>query len=361
MNKERNGAIKFGLVFIGASALIVGSAAWIVKKAKEESQTIAKDKVNVADLEKLGNANMLKGPPAGSSGGISFGDSGRVAVTTFEQPVEDPGVFSKEKGVAAQQIQELVDQIGLVDSREAPILVKTQTQKVIHQTPDGPVESEIYVTEDGKVLHNKQEVLDEFISRSVTPEVVGNLAAGKNKSVLDSLLDGSPINISNFITAKPENFPSDKNSSERIKAVGQTLTVNNPGGSSDAAIPNFSRLRAVGTDLSNVDVLKVQNPDFLREIKSGQGPLTPEQKILVNQQRLKIDPRNQTSSDRTEIARNVAAGVAEKQIVTARAADLNKAGYDEVKAKEFLASKGLKINGQLSAQQFAALERQLTA
>jgi hypothetical protein len=137
--------------------------------------------------------------------------------------------------------------------------------------------------------------------------------------------------------------------------------VNNPGGSSDAAIPNFSRLRAVGTDLSNVDILKVQNPDFLREIKSGQGPLTPEQKILVNQQRLKIDPRNQTSSDRTEIARNVAAGVAEKQIVTARAADLNKAGYDEVKAKEFLASKGLKINGQLSAQQFAALERQLTA
>lgn len=69
--------------------------------------------------------------------------------------------------------------------------------------------------------------------------------------------------------------------SSRVEAISKTLATTNPGQSSAPQVTNFSRLKALNADLSKVDLLGVQNQSYLPSIKTGQGPLTEDQKVLA--------------------------------------------------------------------------------
>jgi hypothetical protein len=371
MNGKRDG-LKHALIFLGVTSGILTSGYYVYKEARKESRTQPADPEVVTGPSKRVEVDTPEPPVADGGGGIIFADEndtdvfssdpGSTEVTTFETPPDTVDTISDDVPTAINQIKDLANQIGLTQSKEQQDIVNVETFKVVTQTPDGPVEKKVFITADGRQLNSEQEVLDEFIKVSISPEVVGELNAGTNKSTLDALFAGSPINVTNFITEAPKNFPKAKVDSDfqrRAQALQPTLTVDNPGASSSSRIPNFSRLAATGVDLSKVDPFGVANPDFLSDIKDGQGPLTEAQRIAVDQQRLKTDPRNMTSSERQEIQDNRDRRAAENQVVTVRATALKEAGFDEAKAKEFLRSKGFAVRGTLTPETFANLERQL--
>jgi hypothetical protein len=247
-------------------------------------------------------------------------------------------------------------------------LVFDAIQKLVvnRSTAEGSTQEIVYVDAfTGKQYNSEQAILDEFIKQSVTPELLRDISEGTALSTLQAIQAGQPINVTNVITKRPEFFPEAKFDAiseafqSRARALAATLTVTNPGGSSAAGLPNFSRLAALGTDLSQVDLYSVRNPDFLGEIKSGQGPLTAAQKILVDQARLTIDSRNMTSSDRAQIEANTKKRQAEIVATAIRSAQLIKAGYNEANAKAALLKQGINVTGSLSASQYAALEKRL--
>jgi hypothetical protein len=247
-------------------------------------------------------------------------------------------------------------------------LVFDAIQKLVvnRSTAEGSTQEVVYVDAfTGKQYNSEQAILDEFIKQSVTPELLRDISEGTALSTLQAIQAGQPINVTNVITKRPEFFPEAKFDAiseafqSRARALAATLTVTNPGGSSAAGLPNFSRLAALGTDLSQVDLYSVRNPDFLGEIKSGQGPLTTAQKILVDQARLTIDSRNMTSSDRAQIEANTKKRQAEIVATALRSAQLIKAGYNEANAKAALLKQGINVTGSLSASQYAALEKRL--
>jgi hypothetical protein len=356
-NETRNNVA----IFAGVVASIIGAAIAIRREVYADTGSPEQKTSNVNGPDDTQKTNYVPSPPAGGGGPVSGGQQAgtvtRNEVTTFESQPETPYDLSPDVSVAIQQIKDLSNQTGL--SNEQLKLVNYKEQTVNVSTPGGTVIHKQYVLPDGRVLNSEQEVLDEFIKSSFTKEVKQELAKGDGKSTIEALFAGSPINATAFITSRPESFPEAKSDTkflQRAQAVEPSLTVDNPGGSSNARVPNFSRLAAVSTDLTKVDLYGVQNPDFLGEIKSGQGPLTASQRILVDQQRLAIDPRNMTSSDRAEITANQQAATAEKAVINARAESLKAGGYNEPLAKAYLYEHGINVNGQLSAKQFAVLE-----
>jgi hypothetical protein len=227
----------------------------------------------------------------------------------------------------------------------------------------------VFVTPDGRTL-TAQQVLAEFIGKTEVQEALGSLQAGTGKSVLQSLFDGSPINVTNFITERPLGFPVapiDSAFQQRAQAIGPSLRVDNPGASSVAGLPNFSRLAALGVDLSQVDLFGVNksrtnpaaNPGAFGVIKTGSGPLTPSQRAFVDAARLAIDPRNQTSAVKKEISDNIAKAQAANLERQTRTAQLTTAGFNETDAKAFLRAQGFNVTGSLTAASFAAIEQSL--
>jgi hypothetical protein len=184
------------------------------------------------------------------------------------------------------------------------------------------------------------------------------LQEGTALNTIEALLAGKPVNTTNFITERPTFFPEapiDSEFQSRAQALQRTLTASNPGSSSNAEIANFSRLAAVGTDLSQVDLFGVQNPDFAGFIKTGQGPLTNTQKQALDQIRLSIDPRNMTSSDFEEIRRNQAKRAAEKEALAMEVAALRRAGLTPDIAREILNKFGFAVRGEVTLELFATL------
>lgn len=290
-------------------------------------------------------------PITGGSGGIIQQPNERITVVR-SNPIEVK-LLSTDPIEREQTIRDLAESTGL-SGKEEVTGVKTG------KTGTGET---IYFTPEGKILTNKQEVFNDFLDKTFTPEVTGVFTKSDTKQVstLEAVRTGQPVNVTNFLTERPQFFPEAKSDTaflKRAQALQPTLTVGNPGGSSSAAVPNFSRLAALGVDLSKVDILKVQNPAFLGGIKSGQGPLTTAQKIAIDQERLRIDPRNMTSSDFRAIEANKASAAAASAARTARAAEL-KTGFNEVKARAFLKSKGFNVQGDLTPQTFANIEAAL--
>jgi hypothetical protein len=314
-------------------------------------------------LESSPGSISSAGPSASSVGSDNLTEElpeGRVRVITV--PIDSEAELIQRLDPSIQQVN--IEAPETFVSDDGQFLIDAIQQLQVFRNQDGTTTEQTVFLLDGKQFNSRQELLDEFIRLAAPPEELAAIS-GQSISTLDALRTGAPIDATAFLTSRPDFFPEaapDAISTEfqrRARALESTLTVSNPGGSSVAGIPNFSRLAAVGTDLSKVDLYSVQNPDFLGSIKSGQGPLTAEQRRLVDQQRLAIDPRNQTSSDRLEIARNQAINAVQRELREQRAAQITKAGFDEQAAKALLLSKGLRVTGGLTANQFAALEARL--
>lgn len=318
--------------------------------------------------QKLNQTSQTSDPDL-AGGSIVFGqpDSGvkdTPVITSGVVPAQGP---VDTTGLSVTDIISLINQ--LAEQQGAQInetpLVDVKPQTVTVSTGDGVTTQTIYVAPDGKQYKSEQEVFDAYIKTAFNDKARAELQSGQGKSTLEALFarEFDRIDPTNFITKLPPNFPKAQANTaflKRAQAIQPSLTVSNPGNSSNSRVPNFSRLTAVGADLSKVDLFGVQNPAFLGSIKSGQGKLTEAQRILVDQERLRIDPRNQTSTTRAEIERNKARAAAESKLRLARATELKVAGYDEARAKAFLASKGMVIHGSLSPETFAALERRFT-
>ena len=354
MHKVKGGtALKDAGVILGVVSAIAVAAA-IARKAFATSGS--ENGLKPADTTSGGDGLLLDDPinafGSGGSGGIVQQPNERL-VTVASHPVEVVRL-SDDPLVREQTIKSLSEQTGTT-GKENITGVKTGTRSDSFGNKDT-----IYYTPEGKILTNKQEVFDDYLEQTFTSEVRGVFTSPNTKqvSVLQSLQSGKPVNVTNFLTERPAFLPEAKSDTtflRRAQALKPTLTVGNPGASSSAAVPNFSRLAALGVDLSKVDILRVQNPSFLGSIKSGQGPLTAAQKVLIDQERLRIDPRNQTSSVTAAIRANQARNAAASAARAARASQLTP-GFNEAQARAFLKSKGFNVTGTLTPATFASLE-----
>jgi hypothetical protein len=357
MNNKNSSAIKLAATFVATSAALIAAASFVVKKRADASNQRGVDEDAEPRLL-IDDAIPVSGPSsppiAAGGGGIVFGQPSPTVV------LPNSGiVISKDPVVAIEQIRVLAETAGGTQGG-SPNVAGVKEQTVTTTDASGTRVQKVFVTADGRNL-TEQQVLDEFIKTSFDPVVRQDLEEGRNKSVLQSLFDGSPINVTNFVTERPVGFPEAKADTaflRRAQALKPTLTVGNPGGSSAAAVPNFSRLAAVGTDLSKVDLFGVQNPNFLGSIKTGQ-PLTERDRQLIAEQRAKTDPRNMTRAELDSVRKNAQSRIVEKGQIDARANSLSAAGFNEASAKAFLKSKGFNVTGSLTAAQFAALERKL--
>lgn len=333
------------LAKVGAAAAILTVAAVIVRMAIKETNA---DSQRVQPAEPEGLTIRGPNPPSATGGG---GVTQGPATTT-----QIPGgiIFSEDPQVAIQQIRDLAEQANSQLTEAQLALTEVRPQTITTNTDGIARVSEVFVAPDGTQYASKQEVLDAFIKASLTPEVLKSIEKNTGVSVLEALRTGQPINPSAFITKRPDAFPEAKSDTaflRRAQALQPTLTADNPGGSSNASVPNFSRLAAVGVDLSKVDIFGVQNKSFLREIKTGQGPLTEEQKILVNAERKRIDPRNQTVQERAAISSAIDARKREAEKEQAQARALVASGFSEAAAKAELLKSGIAVRGGLTALQ----------
>jgi hypothetical protein len=309
----------------------------------------------VAGRDDPSHGEPIDFPSSGGGSGLIQAPNKRVTVVTPNE--SSVVILSDDPAVREQTIKNLAEGTGTT-GKESITGVKTGTRNDSFGN-----KSTIYYTPEGKILSSKQEVFDDYLEKTFTPEVSGvfTIPNTKQVSVLEALQTGKPANVTNFLTERPELFPEAKSDTaflKRAQALKPTLTVGNPGASSSAAVPNFSRLAALGTDLSKVDILGVQNPNFLGEIKSGSGPLTAAQKILIDQQRLKTDPRNQTFAQRAEIEANKAKAAAASANRAAIEAGVTP-GFDAVAAKAFLRSKGYNVTGDITPKTFASISAAL--
>jgi hypothetical protein len=264
----------------------------------------------------------------------------------------DPSV--KEVKLTSPLIYVKDDGTAVLDAVQELVVNRVDPNNITQQT--------VYVDKDGTQYNSEQELFDAFIRQSSSQALI-DLQNKKNLSTLEAIQLGVPINVTNVITTRPQGFPEAKPDAispefqKRARALEPTLTVTNPGGSSASGLPNFSRLAAVGTDLSMVDLYNVRNPDFIGNIKGK--ALTQEQQVKLDQLRLKIDPRNMTSADfELQRAKALANSLTKAQI-DKRAAELSKSGYTPDKGVNYLATQGIKVTGGLSPSQFAAIEARL--
>lgn len=377
MNRKQREAFKYVGILAGSATAILVAFGLIAKRAIAETSETSQggEALPPTSITTLPTAPVI--PAAG--GGIVFGPDGKVSgpvsVVTVPgklnpdgtvSPIQlvpgspvSPVIISDDPIIREEQINTIAETTNIPN--EVIDIVGVTPQTITTNTGDGVMVEEVFVTDDGRVL-TPQQVLTEFINTAEVQEGLGSLQAGTGKSVLQSLFDGSPINITNFLTERPLGFPKapiDSEFQRRAQALGPGLTVSNPGASSAAGIPNFSRLAALGVDLSEVDLFGVQNPEFLRDIKSGTGPLSPAEKALVQEQVTRNDPRNFTFADKKEISDNIAARKSEKLREAERSSQLTAAGFNEADAKAFLKSKGFNVQGSLTAGQFVAIERSL--
>jgi len=356
MNNGKNGSTgkTVGVIFGVAMAIAVAAGLAIRPVSAAKSATGGKEiEPVIPDQPPVGGFTPT--PSSGGGGGIVQQPNERI-VTVASHPVEVVQIPS-DPIEREETIKKLSEQTG-VKGDEDITGVKTGTR-----TDSSGRTSTIYYTPEGKILSTKQEVFNDYLEKTFTPEVRGVFTNPNTKQVstLEAIRTGKPVNVTNFLTKRPESFPAAKADTaflRRAQALQPTLTVGNPGASSSASVPNFSRLAALGVDLSKVDILRVQNPGFLGFIKTGQGPLTAEQKILVDQARLAIDPRNRTFAQQAEAERRQAANAAAAAARNARAKELAPS-FDEATAKAFLRSKGYNISGKLSPQTFANIEAAL--
>jgi hypothetical protein len=333
------------LAKIGAASAILAAGAVIIKMAMKETNAGSQG-VQPAEPEGL----TTRGPDAP----LATGGGGTIHGPATTTQIPGGVIFSEDPQVAIQQIKDLAEQANSQLTEAQLALTEVRPQTITTNTDGTARTREIFVAPDGKQYQSKQAVLDAFIKESLTPDVLKSIEKNTGVSVLEALRTGQPINPSAFITKRPDAFPEAKSDTaflRRAQALQPTLTADNPGGSSNASVPNLSRLAAVGTDLSKVDIFNVQNKSFLGEIKSGQGPLTEAQKILVNAERKRIDPRNQTVQENAQISANIEAQrrEAEKELAQARA--LEASGFTEAAAKAKLLKSGIAVRGGLTTLQ----------
>jgi len=356
MNKGKNGSTgkTVGVIFGVAMAIAVAAGLAIRPVSAAKSAEGGKETKPVVP-EQPPISEFTPGFSSGGGGGVIQQPNERIIQVT-PRPVEVVEIPSDP--IEREKTIKMLSESTGIKGDEDITGVKTGTR-----TDSSGRTSTIYYTPEGKILTSKQEVFSDYLDRTFTPEVRGVFTSPNTKQVstLEAIRTGKPVNVTNFLTERPENFPVAKADTaflRRAQALQPTLTVGNPGASSSAAVPNFSRLAALGVDLSKVDILKVQNPRFLGSIKTGQGPLTAEQKILVDQARLAIDPRNRTFAQQAEAERRQAANAAAAAARNARAKALTP-GFDQVTAKAFLKSKGYNFSGTLTPQTFANIEAAL--
>jgi hypothetical protein len=357
-------------IFTGFSLAVVGLsgyAAYGYYSKKDESDKPIPNEPFAAGSLDLQRDDVGINEGGGTYNGVSTPtsavrlDTGVGDAKTLVIPLDRTSEFSERIDPSVKEVKLTSPLIYIRDDGSA-VLDAVQELTVNRSTPDGIKQELVYVDKEGNQYKSEQELFDAFIRQS-SQQAILDLQQKKNLSTLESIQRGVPINVTNVITSRPEGFPEAKPDAisrefqERARALQPTLTVFNPGGSSAAGLPNFSRLAAVGTDLSQVDLYNVRNPNYIGHIK-GQ-PLTPDQQVKLDQLRLKIDPRNMTSSDFAEQQAAKLANALSQAQREKRAAELSKAGYTEQQAKNYLASQGIKVTGSLTAQQFAAIEARL--
>jgi hypothetical protein len=294
--------------------------------------------------------------------GVSVGTSGTGLVQdtnpqVLEIPLDRSSEFAGKLNPDVKTVK-LTSPLVYVDEYGRPYAAY-QSLTVNRATPDGVKTTTEYVDEKGNTYKSEQDLFNAFIQQS-SAQGLKDLESGKNLSVIDSINQGIPINVTNVLTKLPESFPKAKPDAisvefqRRAQAIGKTLTAENPGGSSAAGVANFSRLAALGADLSQVDLYNVRNPDFVGKV-SATG-LTPKQQEIIDRLRA---GKGYTSQELAEVKANEARRAQEIAQTTARAKELTNAGYTEEKGVAYLASQGIKVNGSLTAQQFAGLEAKL--
>lgn len=270
-------------------------------------------------------------------------------------PFDEQSEFFSRIGPQTTEI--VLEAPELFVSTESGQIVPTVRSEVITRNEGGQITQQtVFVDQFGNTFNSEQELLQAAVR--ISDEVNAELQSGTSISVIEALLAGKPVNTTNFLTERPTVFPIaeiDSDFQRRAQALAPSLTASNPGASSSSRVANFSRLAALGTDLSEVDIFGVQNPDFLGEIKTGQGPLTDSQKQLLDNVRLSIDPRNMTSSDFEEIRRNQERRRQEKAALDAEVAALRRAGLTPDIARQILNEFGFAVRGEVTLELFATL------
>jgi hypothetical protein len=352
------------IIWIGAAAA-TAAAAFIfgpgrIKKAfasKEHNDPVI-DPVEAGVIEFTPRPDIESGGISSSGGNSSFesDDSGvSQELTRVVIPLDEPSEFYTTFNPGVKEV--VFESPQLFVSTETGQIVPTIKTEILTKNVDGVQQQQtVYIDQFGNTFGSKQELLDAAVK--ISDAVNSELQQGNALSLIEALAAGKPVNTTNFITERPVEFPEaaiDSEFQRRAQALGATLTSDNPGASSAARIANFSRLAALGTDLSKVDIYGVQNPDFLGGIKTGQGPLTTAQKQLLDQVRLSIDPRNMTSSDFEEIRKNQAKAAAEKEALAKEVAALKASGLTLDQAKKILNQFGFAINGPVTYELFATL------
>jgi hypothetical protein len=335
---------------------------------KPKDEAIPNEPFAAGNLDIHRDGGSLEGSNTSLGGAGPIGPGSSIGYSNTEKlitvPLDSESEFVARIGPGTKEVV-VSSPFLLVQDDGSAILDGLQEVVVNRSGTGGPVQQTVWIDKTGMRYNSEQELLDAFIRASATPEILAKVGGVDDYSVITGIREGKPVNVTNIITSRPEGFPEAKPEAiskafqTRARALEATLTISNPGGSSSAALPNFSRLAAVGTDLSNIDLYSVRNPNFLGQIKSGGGKLTDAQRILVDQARLAIDPRNITSSEQQEILRNQQIRQAEKAVLDARAKQLRASGYNEANAIASLRAQGVNVTGSLSAEQFASLERRL--
>jgi len=231
----------------------------------------------------------------------------------------------------------------------------------------------VVVTTEVAKQQQQQIYEDTGVQKIVLPKTEAEFFTTPNPK--DTFTELPKINVQGFQVAQPnsttaflteKDLPNKKvpvtEFDKRAVALAPTLSVSNPGQSSAANVTNFSRLAALGQDLSKVDILNVQNPEFLGEIKSGQGPLTEAQKRLVAAQVVAANNKttggkqtvDQYLAERAQISQNQTASSVKAAEIDAMARSLSKS-FTEKGAKANLKALGYNHTGSLTVQQYAAI------
>lgn len=357
----------FGLVVVGIS----GYAAYATYKSKQETDKSIPNEPFAAgaiDIERDTGTNT--GGIYSQGGALNPTQTGADTVSpettvgtqqVLTIPLDRTSEFAARLTPDVKEVK-LTSPLVYVKDDGTAILDAVQELVVNRTTPEGVQQSVVYVDKDGERYASEQDLFNAFIRKS-SQAGIDALQRGTAISTLDAIKQGLPINVTNVMTSLPKEFPRAKEDAisaefqKRARALQATLTVENPGASSASGIANFSRLAALGADLSNVDLYNVRNPNFIGKIKGK--PLTREQQIMLDQLRLKIDPRNETSSDIAERRARQELNALQQAQLKKRAQELVQQGYSESKGKNYLATQGIKVTGTLSPAQFAALEARL--
>jgi hypothetical protein len=344
--------IIYGIAAVGSAlAMYFGGKKVIEAYAQSNDPVISPVEAGLVSIENEDSdpsGSISSGGPVNGEG--DFDNSSRVVI-----PLDETEEFSRKIGSGTVEVVFEAPEL-FVSTEDGQIVPTVRNEIITRNDGNGQTTSTVYVDQFGNTFNSQQELLDAAVK--ISDEVNSELQDGRALSLIEALMAGKPVNTTNFITERPVEFPEAKIDSEfqrRAQALGATLTADNPGANSAARIANFSRLAALGTDLSKVDIFGVQNPDFISSIKTGQGPLTQDQKQLLDQVRLSIDPRNMTSKDYEQIRKNQANRAAEKTALEKEVAALKASGLTLTAAKKILNQFGFAVTGPVTYELFATL------